>query len=152
MACAAAFRFPSKEQFMHPLSNSCTFLLAAVLAVPAGALADAAVPCNRAMTDRPMLPAPLPRAPVASGASADALGVVTADAALDKARGGSDRTTIETKLSGSVSNNSATNVTTGSNIIQGGSFAGMSGIPIVVQNSGANVLIQNATVINLQLK
>jgi hypothetical protein len=37
-------------------------------------------------------------------------------------------------------------------VIQGGSFANMSGIPIVVQNSGANVLIQNATVINLQLK
>ena len=28
----------------------------------------------------------------------------------------------------------------------------LSGIPVVVQNSGANVLIQNATVINLQLK
>lgn len=134
---------------MHPLSTSCTFLLAAVLALPAGAHADAAVPCHRAQRERPTVPALLPARPAHQ---AGALGVVAADDALDKARGGSDRTTIDTKLIGSVSDNSATNVTTGSNIIQGGSFAGMAGIPIVVQNTGANVLIQNATVINLQLK
>jgi hypothetical protein len=41
---------------------------------------------------------------------------------------------------------------TGANTIDAGSFANMSGIPVVIQNSGANVLIQNATIINLQLK
>jgi hypothetical protein len=51
-----------------------------------------------------------------------------------------------------VANNSATNVVTGSNVIDAGSFANMSGIPVVIQNSGANVLIQNATIINLQFK
>jgi hypothetical protein len=131
----------------HPISNSCTFLLAAVLALPAGAHADAAGSCNRAQRERPAVPAPLP-----SPSQAGAQDTVAADDTLDKARGGSDHTTIDTKLSGSVANNSATNVTTGSNIIQGGSFAGMAGIPIVVQNTGANVLIQNATVINLQMK
>jgi hypothetical protein len=38
------------------------------------------------------------------------------------------------------------------NVISGGSFANSSGLPVVIQNSGANVLIQNATVINLQLQ
>ena len=38
------------------------------------------------------------------------------------------------------------------NVIQGASFANASGMPTVIQNSGSNVLIQNATVINLQFK
>jgi hypothetical protein len=41
---------------------------------------------------------------------------------------------------------------TGSNSIAAGSFANMSGLPLVVQNSGANVLIQNAVIINLQMQ
>jgi len=48
-------------------------------------------------------------------------------------------------------NNSARNVTTGDNNISAGSFANMSGLPTVIQNSGANVLIQNATILNLQM-
>ncbi len=71
---------------------------------------------------------------------------------LEKARGGSEVISNEARLSGVVSNNSATHITTGANIIQSNSFANASGIPVVIQNSGANVLIQNATVINLQLK
>jgi hypothetical protein len=55
------------------------------------------------------------------------------------------------KLKGTVADNSATNVATGSNNITSGAFANVSGIPIVVQNSGTNVLIQNSTIINLQL-
>lgn len=117
-------------------------LFAAVLALPLGALAadpQPADPASRAAT-----PAPPLRAAEPPGAAADAL--------LEGVRGGSDLTVIDTKLSGAVTGNAATNVSTGWNVIQGGSFANMSGIPIVVQNSGANVLIQNATVINLQLK
>ncbi len=79
-------------------------------------------------------------------------GAAAADDLLERARGGTDVTTISTRLTGAVSGNSATDVITGANVIQGGSFANMSGIPIVVQNSGANVLIQNATTINLQFK
>ena len=76
----------------------------------------------------------------------------TADAArLDKARGGDAAMAGEANLSGIVSNNSAINVVTGSNLIDS-SFNNVSGLPMVIQNSGANVLIQNATVINLQLR
>lgn len=79
------------------------------------------------------------------------LGQAADAGSLARARGGA-AVASTTTLGGAVSGNSANHVTTGSNIIQSGSFAGMSGIPIVVQNSGANVLIQNATVIHLQLK
>ena len=71
---------------------------------------------------------------------------------LEHERGREDTVRQDTKLNGDVANNSATNVNTGSNTIDAGSFANMSGIPVVIQNSGANVLIQNATVINLQLQ
>ena len=47
--------------------------------------------------------------------------------------------------------NSARNVTTGENTIGTGSFSNMSGLPIVIQNSGANVLIQNAVILNVQM-
>ena len=56
------------------------------------------------------------------------------------------------KLGGTVADNTATNIMTGANSITAGAFANVSGIPIVIQNSGANVLIQNATIINLQLQ
>ncbi len=58
----------------------------------------------------------------------------------------------ESELLGTVSDNVATQVTTGSNQITGGAFAGMSGVPVVIQNTGNNVLIQSSTVINVQLK
>jgi hypothetical protein len=70
---------------------------------------------------------------------------------LEQSRGGAD-TRNDMKLDGVVSGNSATNVTTGANVIDSGAFSNMSGIPVVIQNSGANVLIQNATIINLQFK
>ena len=71
---------------------------------------------------------------------------------LEHERGRADTVLNDTRLNGDVANNSATNVNTGSNTIDAGSFANMSGIPVVIQNSGANVLIQNATVINLQFQ
>jgi hypothetical protein len=54
-------------------------------------------------------------------------------------------------LNGTTSNNSARNVNTGENTISAGSFANMAGLPIVVQNTGANVLIQNAVILHVQM-
>lgn len=73
---------------------------------------------------------------------------------LEHSRGGTDtfNTNNNANLSGVVTGNSAVNVVTGSNNIDAGSFANMQGIPVVIQNSGANVLIQNATIVNLQFK
>ena len=72
-------------------------------------------------------------------------------ARLEAQRGGTD-THNDMNLDGNVAGNSAVNVVTGNNTIDAGSFANMSGIPVVIQNSGANVLIQTATIINLQMK
>ena len=49
-------------------------------------------------------------------------------------------------------NNAATNVLTGQNVITEGSFANASGFPMVIQNTGSNVLIQNATIIHIQFQ
>jgi hypothetical protein len=88
--------------------------------------------------------------------AADALGFGPAAdlGKLEHSRGGTDTfiTNNNANLNGVVSGNSAVNVVTGSNSIDTGAFANMSGIPVVIQNSGANVLIQNATIVNLQFK
>lgn len=71
---------------------------------------------------------------------------------LAGSRGGTDSMTAQATLNATVTNNTAVNIVSGNNTIDGGAFANMSGLPMVIQNSGTNVLIQNATVINLQLK
>jgi hypothetical protein len=75
-------------------------------------------------------------------------------AAIDLAdqRGGASITHSEMTLAGTTADNTAINVTTGTNTITAGAFANMSGLPLVVQNSGANVLIQNAVIVNLQMQ
>ncbi len=137
---------------MHPLSGRCIFLLATAFALPAHA--DNAAPggAAQAVDSTAQRAESAPRPGVMAQPDEEMFGAVAADDLLERARGGTDVTTITTRLTGAVSGNSATDVITGANIIQGGSFANMSGIPIVIQNSGANVLIQNATTIQLQFK
>jgi hypothetical protein len=74
-----------------------------------------------------------------------------ARATLDDYRAGTQVVSSDLQLAGTTAGNSATHVMTGSNAITAGAFANMSGLPVVIQNSGANVLIQNATILNLQL-
>ena len=69
---------------------------------------------------------------------------------LDRSRGGHS-VHNEMELNGTTADNSARNVTTGSNAISAGSFANASGLPVVIQNTGANVLIQNAVILHLQM-
>ncbi len=75
-----------------------------------------------------------------------------AAARLEQLRGGTDTVWNDMKLGGAVTGNTAVNVATGANIITNGSFSNASGLPVAIQNSGANVLIQNATIINVQLQ
>jgi hypothetical protein len=89
-------------------------------------------------------------APARSGIGLD-FGPAAELGKLEQTRGGTD-TRNDMKLDGVVTGNSATNVNTGTNVIDSGAFSNMSGIPVVIQNSGANVLIQSATIINLQFK
>ena len=73
---------------------------------------------------------------------------------LSRQRGGQDLSQVlgTARLSGVVSDNSATNLGTGSNMISDGEFANAVGMPVVIQNSGNNVLIQSSTIVNVQLK
>ena len=72
-------------------------------------------------------------------------------AALAKFSGGTEVTNTMT-LNGSVSDNTSDHVVTGANVISSGSFGGAAGLPMVIQNSGNGVLIQNATIINVQFQ
>jgi len=74
-----------------------------------------------------------------------------ADEQLDQLRG--RQTVFNTNdVDGQLYNNEAVSNVTGSNFVTDGSFAGMTGFSTVIQNSGNNVLIQNATVLNLQFQ
>ncbi len=85
------------------------------------------------------------------GKSEDLLSAaVISDRELAGDRGGTN-TSNSSNATGAVSGNVASQLTTGSNTISQGSFANSSGIPIVIQNTGNNVLIQNSTILNLQL-
>ena len=76
---------------------------------------------------------------------------VMADEQLDQMRG--RQTVFNTNdVDGQLYNNEAVSNVTGSNFVTDGSFAGMTGFSTVIQNSGNNVLIQNATVLNLQFQ
>lgn len=91
-----------------------------------------------------------------SGAQASALeelpgwSAPVASEQLGDYRGGFDTVQNDMQLNGSVANNVTSNVASGHNIITEGSFTNTNGFPMVIQNSGSNVLIQNATIINLQ--
>lgn len=81
------------------------------------------------------------------------LGRIVDDERLSAQRGGQDDAYINDMRSrASITNTSTTNVSTGNNTITDGSFVNAPGMPIVVQNSGNNVVIQNSTILNLQLK
>ncbi|QAU33151.1 hypothetical protein [Janthinobacterium sp. 17J80-10] len=70
---------------------------------------------------------------------------------LEQYRGGT-AITSEAVSHGLLQDATATNVATGNNSIAGGAFANTFGLPIVIQNSGANVLIQNSTIVNVQFR
>lgn len=88
----------------------------------------------------------------AAATEADALfGRVISDGELASQRGG-DVHVNENNATGVVQDNVARNLTTGNNTITESAFANSAGIPMVIQNSGNNVLIQNSTILNLQLQ
>ena len=70
---------------------------------------------------------------------------------LARLRGGSEWVSSNIKLLGTTAGNTADHVITGSNAISAGSFTNLNGIPLVIQNTGANVLIQNAVILQLQM-
>ncbi len=79
------------------------------------------------------------------------LGRALDDDSLAANRGGAQISDM--KLEGVVAENQAVNIgATGTNVISQGAFTNAAGVPMVVQNSGNNVLIQNATIVNVEVK
>ncbi|KQX02181.1 hypothetical protein ASC94_05165 [Massilia sp. Root418] len=96
--------------------------------------------------------APAPAGPAVLPAPAVLFGAPLDERRLAGLRGGSDTPWSDMKLQGAVSGNSAAAVATGANLITQGAFSNAAGLPMVIQNSGANVLIQNATIVNVQFR
>lgn len=90
---------------------------------------------------------PAPSAPAPSAFVATAVDTAT----LDTYRGGSTQARSDMTLAGTTADNTAQHVNTGNNAISAGAFANMNGMPVVIQNSGANVLIQNAVIVQVQM-
>lgn len=128
-------------------SFACLLVNAGTLDTSTGA-ADSGVPVSAEIASLPAAPAPAPvEAQVVAG-----WGAPVALGQLGDFRGGADLVKNDMQLSATVANNSATHVISGNNAIADGAFANMSGLPMVIQNSGSNVLIQNATIINVQFQ
>lgn len=128
---------------------------AAAGAASAGVASTGVASAGVASAPLAMVPAPALVAGAANGGVPDEAPFAVpplAAARLEQLRGGTDTVWNDMKLGGAVTGNTAVNVATGANIITNGSFSNASGLPVAIQNSGANVLIQNATIINVQLQ
>lgn len=128
-----------------PLTGLLCLLAAPLTLAQAGGLvpdvADSSAPSATTVTTATTA------APAPSGFFARAVDT----AALENYRGGDARVRSSMALTGTTADNTAQHVNTGSNAINTGAFANMSGLPVVIQNSGANVLIQNAVILNVQM-
>lgn len=69
---------------------------------------------------------------------------------LGDLRGGTQVVDNDILVNGRVEDAIADDVLTGSNSVTAGSFSNASGISTVIQNTGANVLIQNAMIVNVK--
>ncbi|WP_230023066.1 hypothetical protein [Massilia sp. Bi118] len=140
----------------HPFNQGvarrlCSIAVLALMASPAWAGPAEAQASQSGAAQQPAKQEVQAAVPAKAGLSLD-FGPAADLGKLEQSRGGAAETKNDMKLDGVVTGNSATNVVTGANSIDSGAFSNMSGIPVVIQNSGANVLIQSATIINVQFK
>ncbi|WP_284321924.1 hypothetical protein [Dyella acidisoli] len=89
--------------------------------------------------------------PATQPATVDGFGQPVSTSALQR-YSGSGLVQNNQTITGTVTGDTASNVTTGSNAITGNAFQGATGMPSVVQNTGNNVLIQTGVIVNVQLK
>lgn len=92
-----------------------------------------------------------PAATVQQG-GVDAFGAPVSADTLKHYSGGAITVNSTQAITGTVSNDSASQVVTGNNAITGDAFSSASGLPSVIQNSGNNVLIQNGVIVNVEMK
>jgi hypothetical protein len=94
----------------------------------------------------------LPPHVLADEADTAEIGDMLDDSELAAMRGGQDQYLNDMELSAQLYENQAISNVTGTNIITQDAFAGAKGFATVIQNSGNNVIIQNATILNLRLQ
>jgi len=80
------------------------------------------------------------------------LGAAMSPKALAAQRGGQAVTVNLNELDGKLHDNSAINTISGNNYISQDAFSHSSGLPVAIQNSGNNVLIQNSFILNFEMK
>lgn len=80
------------------------------------------------------------------------LGPAVSEAELAASSGGADVQLNDIKAKAVVTDNYAGNLMTGSNTISDNALSNAAGVPMVVQNSGNNVSIQNSTILNLKMQ
>lgn len=80
----------------------------------------------------------------------DGIGATVDADRLSGLRGGEKSVDNRILVDGRVSDNVAEKVVSGANAIGGGAFGNATGINTVIQNTGSNVLIQNAMIVNVQ--
>jgi hypothetical protein len=110
-------------------------------------------------------PVAAPRAPLEDGSGAAGIGSALSNRDLEETNGQKGVSIDIKDLNAVFSNTDQTGFlglnkidannstfTTGGNAIEAGSFANMNGISTVIQNSGNQVLIQNATVVDVIVK
>lgn len=135
---------------MRSARHDARILIALALLLPQWAWADQELPAAGPLPDLSSASfAPLESAEAEEGGSG--IGTAIAMEQLEDYRGGTQVNNMM-ETDGVLSNTTAINVATGANVITDGAFAHASGLPIVIQNSGANVLIQNSTIVNVQFK
>lgn len=80
------------------------------------------------------------------------LGTPLTAAALDQQRAGAELHLNLMSVKAHLDDNQAINTLNGSNYIAGGALSNSSGLPVAVQNSGNNVIIQNSFILNMNVK
>jgi hypothetical protein len=80
------------------------------------------------------------------------LGTPIAGKALDAQRGGQGVVIQKNDLSAQLYDNRAIDNVTGNNYISDSAFSHSTGLPVAIQNSGNNVIIQNSFILNMELK
>lgn len=80
------------------------------------------------------------------------LGTAITPSALDAQRGGKEIVINTMNVDATLHDNRAIDTVSGSNFITESAFSHASGLPTAIQNSGSNVIIQNAFILNLGIK
>ena len=78
---------------------------------------------------------------------------VVSDQELQRYRGGTETRVLNfMDLDAALKENRARENVTGTNLVSNGAFSNVNGLATVIQNSGNNVIIQNATILHLEIR